>query len=248
MVVAADRLVVGHDEVPAVETGLAPVDGQVARCPVPLRGRVADQVSPFAAVDARDDLGDLDHSASLVPRLPHVRVVAGSARGVKLVAPKGDDTRPTSDRVREAVFNALFSLGGVEGWTVADLFAGTGAMGIEALSRGAGHCTFVERARPARRAIEENLSAARLADRATVEGGDATGFSQRVDLVVADPPYRFDGWAELLATVDADWIVVESDREIELGDRWTNVRQRTYGGTVVSIARRATTPPPGDSA
>ena len=79
-----------------------------------------------------------------------MRVVAGTARGRRLVAPAGRDTRPTSDRVRESIFNALHSLGAVEGATVVDLFAGSGALGIEALSRGAAHCTFVEPA-PRRR-------------------------------------------------------------------------------------------------
>src|SRR5829696_7781962 len=86
-----------------------------------------------------------------------VRVVAGELRGRRIVAPPGATTRPTSDRVREAVFNALGSLGVVDGAAVADLYAGSGAMGIEALSRGAASCTFVERDRDALRALRENI-------------------------------------------------------------------------------------------
>src|SRR5438105_4298652 len=97
-----------------------------------------------------------------------MRVVAGTARGIRLVAPPGRDTRPTSDRVREATFNALGSLGAIEDARVVDLFAGTGALGIEALSRGAAHATFVERERAAIDTIERNLAAARLAAVGTV--------------------------------------------------------------------------------
>src|SRR5213078_2273851 len=110
-----------------------------------------------------------------------MRIVAGAARGVRLDAPAGDGTRPTSDRVREAVFNTLFSLGGVEGKTVVDLFAGTGALGIEALSRGAEHATFVERDRAALECIEANLARAKLSDRATVRLADAARWTGDVD-------------------------------------------------------------------
>ena len=84
-----------------------------------------------------------------------MRVVAGELGGRKLVSPEGTSTRPTTDRAREAIFNALGSAGLIDGALVADLFAGTGAVGIEALSRGAAHCTFVERDRNALRALEE---------------------------------------------------------------------------------------------
>ena len=87
-----------------------------------------------------------------------MRIVAGSARGRKLAAPDGPDTRPTSDRVREAMFNALYSLDDVVAdATVLDLFAGTGALGLEALSRGAAHAVFVERNPRALRALEQNI-------------------------------------------------------------------------------------------
>src|SRR4051812_5284478 len=97
-----------------------------------------------------------------------MRVVAGSARGIRLVAPSGTSTRPTSDRVREATFNALGSLGAVEDARVLDLFAGTGAMAIEALSRGAAHATFVDRDAAAVAAIHTNLETTHLVPLATV--------------------------------------------------------------------------------
>src|SRR5262245_42765992 len=96
-----------------------------------------------------------------------MRVVAGSLRGRRLVAPTGRDTRPTSDRVREAMFNALASLDLIVGADVIDLFAGSGALGIEALSRGARHCTFLEHARPALAALRVNLTALGLDEAST---------------------------------------------------------------------------------
>src|SRR5262245_2322311 len=133
-----------------------------------------------------------------------MRVVAGSARGRTLVAPPGARTRPTTDRVREAIFNALGSRGGVEGEPVADLFAGSGALGVEALSRGAAHVTFVDRDRAARQAIRRNVEACGFADQATIVGlpverwlaGLAAG--ARFAVAFCDPPYAYDAWPELL--------------------------------------------------
>src|SRR3954452_20915171 len=97
-----------------------------------------------------------------------MRVVAGTARGRPLRAPRGNDIRPTSDMVREAIFNSLTSMDAIADATVYDLFAGTGALGIEALSRGAAHVTFVDHDRTAIAAIEANLAATGLADRQAV--------------------------------------------------------------------------------
>lgn len=175
-----------------------------------------------------------------------MRVVAGSARGRRISAPPGTDTRPTADRVREAMFNALGSLGAVDGAVVADLFAGSGALGIEALSRGAASAHFVESDRRAVAVIEENLAALDLDDRGTVLRRPVEAalddLPASLDLVLADPPYAFHGWAALLAAVvprlAADGLVViESDRSVALPPGWENVRERTYGGTVVLFAR-----------
>jgi 16S rRNA (guanine966-N2)-methyltransferase len=178
-------------------------------------------------------------------------VIAGTARGRHLVAPDGDATRPTSDRVREATFNALHSLGALEGARVLDLFAGSGALGIEALSRGAAEVTFVERDRRALAAIEENLAGTGLAEGAVVVPGtadraldDARRAGVRYDLALVDPPYAFDGWAPLLDAVPADLVVVESDREVPLPAGWRAIRQRRYGATLVAILRP---PPPAGS-
>lgn len=144
--------------------------------------------------------------------------------------------------MREAVFNALFSLDAIDGARVLDLFAGSGALGIEALSRGASHCTFVEHDREALRAVRDNLAALGFDDgRARVVAGDATaylgsGSASHADLVLLDPPYAFEGWDELLEPVHDAVVVIESDREITLPPGWGTHRVRRYGSTVVTIA------------
>jgi 16S rRNA (guanine966-N2)-methyltransferase len=178
-----------------------------------------------------------------------VRVVAGEARGRRLVAPAGRDTRPTSDRVREAVFNALGSLDAVDGAAVVDLFAGSGALGIEALSRGAAHVVFVEPDRTARRAIETNLAATGLGARAEVVPGTAQAWlageaARRIDLALLDPPYAFDGWPELLDALPAALAVIESDRPVAPPAPWVVVRERRYGSTFVVFASREHPPSP----
>lgn len=174
-----------------------------------------------------------------------MRVVAGSARGRRLEAPPGRDTRPTADRVREATFNALGSLGAVDGADVVDLFAGSGALGIEALSRGAAHCTFVESSRTAADVIRANLASTGLSDVATVVVADAPSWCaavrRRFDLALVDPPYAFDGWAALLAVVPADLVVAESGREVPPPPGWGSLRSRRYGTTVTTFLAPAST-------
>jgi 16S rRNA (guanine966-N2)-methyltransferase len=146
--------------------------------------------------------------------------------------------------VREATFNALTSLDAIDGATVVDLFAGSGALGIEALSRGAAHVTFVDTDPKAITVIRANLAATGLEDRATVVRGN--GLRQlaeigAVDLALLDPPYAFDddAWAALLSDLDAGLAVVESDRDVPFPESWRVLRSKRYGGTVVRIAERA---------
>lgn len=171
-----------------------------------------------------------------------LRVVSGTARGLRLDAPGGDTTRPTADRVREAVFNALDSLGAVEDARVLDAFAGSGALGIEALSRGAAHVTFVDGDAIARAVVAGNLARTDLADRATVVGGDGVREAARGpwDLLLLDPPYATDRWDELLAAAadgvaDDGVIVVESDDEVAAPKGLDVIRMRRYGSTVVTF-------------
>ena len=143
--------------------------------------------------------------------------MAGELRGRRIEAPPGSDTRPTTDKVREAVFNALVSRDLVRDARVADLFAGTGALGIEALSRGADHCTFVERDRNVVRTLLANVERLGLADRSRVLAADALSQARGldVDLVLADPPYDFDAWPRLLAAVRAPFVVAEAGRPLD---------------------------------
>jgi 16S rRNA (guanine966-N2)-methyltransferase len=167
-----------------------------------------------------------------------VRVIAGSLRGRRIAAPTGTGTRPTGDRVREAVFNAVGSRIRLDGAVVVDLFAGSGALGIEALSRGAADVTFVERDPRALRVLRRNLDELGVAERATVVAADAGSWrppeGSRPDLVLADPPYAFAGWAELLGGLAADLVVAESDDEVT-APGWVPVRARRYGAAFVTL-------------
>ena len=127
-----------------------------------------------------------------------MRVVAGDLRGRRIEGPEGEATRPTTDKVREAVFNALNSMNAVREERVIDLFAGSGALGIEALSRGAAHCVFVENNRSALGVLRGNLAALGLEERSLVVVLDIAAHSSRqrlsellasTHLVLADPPY-----------------------------------------------------------
>jgi len=170
-----------------------------------------------------------------------MRVVAGELGGRKLVSPEGTSTRPTTDRAREAIFNALGSAGLIDGALVADLFAGTGAVGIEALSRGAAHCTFVERDRNALRALEENVDTLDLAQRTRILRSDASQAAATLDVDIAfiDPPYDFSGWSELLAIVRAPFVVAESGRAIDPVEGWDITRSKRYGRAWVSFLERS---------
>jgi len=170
-----------------------------------------------------------------------MRVVAGELGGRKIVAPDGTSTRPTTDRVREAIFNSLGSSGILHGALVVDLFAGSGAVGIEALSRGAERCVFVERDRNALYALEANLQTLDLSDRSKVISSDAMAVAPSLDcdLVFADPPYDFDAWDRLLGLIRADLFVAESGRPISCPAEWLVTRQKKYGRTVVTFLERS---------
>lgn len=140
-----------------------------------------------------------------------MRIVAGQHRGRPIAAPPGMATRPTADRARETLFSMLHSrLGSFAELAVADLFAGSGALGLEALSRGAAHAHFVESDAAARRVIEQNLATLGLSDRASVAGGSAlalTAPARPYDVIFADPPYGEDrGSAVVAAVAKAGWL------------------------------------------
>ena len=176
-----------------------------------------------------------------------MRVVGGQARGRPLRSPAGRGTRPTSDRVREAIFSVLGSLTTLDGATVVDLFAGSGALGVEALSRGAARAAFIDRDRGAVAAVRANVSVVGAGpDAVRVVRGDAValaGEAAGADVVFADPPYAFTDWGQLLTALANSGFrglaVLESDRQIELESPWEAVRVKRYGSTVVTVARPA---------
>jgi 16S rRNA (guanine966-N2)-methyltransferase len=179
-----------------------------------------------------------------------MRVVSGELGGRRLVTPAGTSTRPTTDRVREAIFNSLGSSGVLEGAVVADFFAGSGAVGIEALSRGAERCVFVERDRAALRALDDNLDALDLGDRAKVLASDVMSVAGTIDadIVFADPPYDFDAWPQLLGRVSADLVVAESGAPVAAPAGWTVTRDKRYGRTRVTFLERTVDAAAGDAA
>jgi 16S rRNA (guanine966-N2)-methyltransferase len=183
-----------------------------------------------------------------------MRIVAGKFRGARIEAPKGLATRPTSDRVRQALFNVLehgaprFDF---EGARVLDLFAGSGALGLEACSRGARFCLFVEDSAEARGAIRRNVEALELTGVTKIWRRDATKLGDRganlpFDLIFLDPPYgRGLGDQALAALVDGGWlgddavVVVEerADAEIILPAAFQEIDTRSYGDTKIVMAR-----------
>jgi 16S rRNA (guanine966-N2)-methyltransferase len=178
-----------------------------------------------------------------------MRVVAGRLGGRRLKAPRGVGTRPTSDRVREALFSTL---GELDGAIALDLFAGTGALGIEALSRGAERVVFVDRDAAAARALRENLVALEIGPgEAELRRGDAFSalrsareHAEKYDLVFIDPPYRrARDWAPQLSALLAPVlgpgarVVVESDRRTPLELEMKIEHERRYGDTSIRIHR-----------
>jgi len=174
-----------------------------------------------------------------------MRIIAGSRKGHTIQAPKGLDTRPTSDRTREAAFNLV---GPVDGAGVLDLYAGSGAMGLEALSRGASRAVFVESDRAACRTIEQNLDRLRLTGAVVVCGdvgqalaADVAG-GQRYDLVLVDPPYRLFSDVEPLLSryvpavlTEAGIVVVETSEREEPELALPKRTSRRYGSARLTV-------------
>jgi 16S rRNA (guanine966-N2)-methyltransferase len=174
-----------------------------------------------------------------------VRIIAGTRRGHKIAAPTGLDTRPTSDRVRESAFNLI---GPVDGASVLDLFAGSGAMGLEALSRGAESATFVEADRRAAETIDENLAKLRLTGARIVRDDAVRALAaeasagRKYDLVLVDPPY--DLYPELEPKLarylphvlaDGGLLVVETGARVEPELPLEQRTSRRYGSARVTL-------------
>ena len=181
------------------------------------------------------------------------RIIAGRYGGRRIQTPKGDGTRPTSDRVREALFSSLASeLGGFDGLRVLDLFAGSGALGLEALSRGAEHAVFVEASNQAASVVRRNLSdlgASGSVARSKAEKWVVDGDADLFGLVFVDPPYALPtstvadlvaAVAESFATPDALFVVERSTRDpFVWPDDVEALRSRKYGETTLWFGRAA---------
>lgn len=173
-----------------------------------------------------------------------MRIVAGRWRGRPLVAPEGPGTRPTSDRVREALFSMLLSrIGSFEGLRVADLFAGTGALGLEALSRGAAHCAFVERDRTALDALRTNIARLGAGSVTDIRAQSAETFAGGpFDLVFLDPPYRSGLWAPALARLSLPpgaWVSIETaSNEPVAAEGFETAVERSFGKARLTLLRR----------
>lgn len=185
-----------------------------------------------------------------------MRVIAGKAKGRKLIAPKGFSVRPTSDKVKGAVFNMLAQYGPLDSFL--DLFAGSGAMGIEAWSRGATRVVFVEKDRGAQRALQNNLQAVGLTD-ATVLHVDWQAALRRLagetfTVIYADPPFLAGLYPLILEAV---WehralgpqgiLCLEHPQRLELvyGDEWNLLKTRRYGETAVTFLVPSVSGPKG---
>lgn len=185
-----------------------------------------------------------------------MRIIAGKFKGRAIHAPRGMDTRPTADRVRESLFNLLeHGVRPLEGARVLDLFAGSGALGLEALSRGAAYGLFVDEAAPARAALRRNIEELSLTGRTRIFRRDASRLGQLpanaggpFEVIFCDPPYGrglgvralesavHGGWAAL----DAIAVLEESAKaELPAPDGWREIKRRVYGGTAVVVFGRS---------
>ncbi len=169
-----------------------------------------------------------------------MRVISGSARGRKLLSLEGEARRPTTDRVKESMFNLCMDY--VRDAKVLDLFAGSGALGIEALSRGAEKCTFAENAPAALEIVRKNLENTRLSEKADIYRGDALSFldktSETYSLIFLDPPYDGGFYAPVLSKLKAKGILctdgilvmeMRADMEFSLPEGFSVLKERTYG-------------------
>jgi 16S rRNA (guanine(966)-N(2))-methyltransferase RsmD len=183
-----------------------------------------------------------------------MRIIAGSHKGRRLLSPTTNDVRPTSGRVKEALFSILGDR--ISGATVLDLFAGTGAIGIEALSRGAAHVMFVESHAASLRLLKTNLDQCRLLENTQVYPGESHTFLQHAarnrltfDIIFADPPYRNDSTSTLLPLLGQSAmilphtvVILEHPTKHQIPPQvgpLNRVRQYRYGDTSLSLFRLA---------
>ncbi len=178
-----------------------------------------------------------------------MRVISGKARGLKLTSPAGNDTRPTLDRVKEALFSMLLPY--LSEASVLDLFAGSGALGIEALSRGADKAVFIDNSKAAIECVKKNLSAARLENSATVIISSAEDYlkkcTEKFDIIFLDPPYAKGLYESTLSLIkdcnllsESGIIVIEWDYDIGFTDkisRFEVLKEKKYGRVGITVLK-----------
>lgn len=179
-----------------------------------------------------------------------MRVISGSARGLKLVSPEGIDTRPTLDRVKESIFNIIAQeLGGA---TVLDLFAGSGALGIEALSRGAVHADFADSSSEAAGCIRKNVSNAKFLDKSFIFYGDSFLFLEKAekvyDIIFLDPPYGANFYYKATEGIFKNNLIHENSLVIlewdyaggspKIFNGFTVVKEKKYGRVGITILKK----------
>ncbi|MDY0029805.1 MAG: 16S rRNA (guanine(966)-N(2))-methyltransferase RsmD [Pseudobdellovibrionaceae bacterium] len=180
-----------------------------------------------------------------------MRIIGGSCRGRPLKTPKNQDIRPTTDKVRQAIFNALYSRGSVVDMNVLDAFCGTGALGLEALSHGAARVTFADISRTSLGLAKENARDLGVDDRASFLSGDSSKLRMRqdkdrpFDLVFLDPPYRKGLVATTFHALDqgnwltpSAWIVIEAEKEADLSDMGQPDFDKAYGDTRIIFVQK----------
>jgi len=178
-----------------------------------------------------------------------LRIIAGSLRGRRLHTPGGLDTRPTADSMKETLYNVLGNA--VRGASVAALYAGSGNLGLEALSRGAAHAVFVEKSPAALAVLRQNIAALGVGSQVQVVPGDAlryleTTLAHRFDIVIADPPYALGVEDQLLESAAAKtsgqgWFVLQHGKQWAAPDSapgWSRLRPRRFGVTVIDFFLR----------
>lgn len=175
-----------------------------------------------------------------------MRVISGSSGGTSLIPPKNDKIRPTSDKIKEAVFGALqFDIAGKD---ILDLFSGSGSLGIEALSRGADSCTFVDKSKESIKLTEANLEKTKLTSNAKVILSDCSIFlkscKSSYDIIFIDPPYRLNLYSSVLNDINENGvlkkggiIVLESEGQVENYEPYEAYKIKKYGITTIAFLK-----------
>lgn len=204
------------------------------------------RMSSYASIGMSGETAGWQSKADLKYMEDHsVRVLTGDSGSRKLSSGVSGLTRPTTARVRKSIFDIVWSRVGIEGKRFLDLFAGTGAMGIEALSRGAEEVYFVDNSRVAINVVRDNLKALNIApSRHRVIFSDYESFFQNYDgrefdVAFLDPPYSFREWSRLVERVPSAILVCESDRSVEIPADMTKILERKYGTTRVTLVAKS---------